>query len=148
MDSIKFLLGFLFRLAIIFLVGALIWWLVTMLYPNVTVRSLLGKTGTSTEATDWLPAPGSWSNLFGKSKGQTGNTVFKIAYEDYSNGNNNTDQNGTQDGGYVTYTMDGTQVVGGGGVNTNSNSVANTQNGYSNLASYIRNLSIYTGGHI
>lgn len=154
MDIIRYLLLFLFKIAIVLFCAAIVWWLVTTLIPGISLRSFLPSNGTSTEVQSWLPAPGSWKGVFGEQKTATGNLyVHGESYDGYSNA-----YNGNQGGAqvdYVTYTVDGTQIIRGNNSNEvvfdSQNQISSNQkvnpDGYSQRNLYIRNLSIYEGGH-
>ncbi len=54
METIRELLGLLFKLAIAMIFIAFVWWIVTLLYPSLSLRGYLSKTEGGT---DWLLAP-------------------------------------------------------------------------------------------
>ncbi len=154
MGIIRYLLSAMFKIAVILFCVAIVWWLVSTLIPGLSYRSIFLANGTSTEARAWLPAPGSWKGVFGHQKTATGNLYI---HGDAYNGYGNT-YNGNQGGAqvkYVSYTVDGKEVVYGNNSNEvvfdSQNQIASNQNvnseGYSQRNLYVRNLSIYEGGH-
>lgn len=54
METVRELLGLLFKLAFAMILIAFVWWLVTLLYPSLSLRSYLSTTDGGK---DWLPAP-------------------------------------------------------------------------------------------
>ncbi len=153
MDIIRYLLSSLFKIAIVLFFAAIVWWLVSLFIPGSSLRAMFSLSATSTAKGGWLPAPGSWNGLFGQQKIATGNTyVHGEAFNGYGNA-----YNGNQGGAqvdYITYTMDGTKIIRGNNneeVFDNQNEINSNQNvnsdGYSQRNLYVRNLSIYEGGH-
>ncbi len=127
MDSIRYLISFFIKVAFAFFVAAIVWWLVSLFSPSLSLHSLLAnRTGTSTEG--WLPSPRKYSGLLGqRAPVQNENTnVYKpgVAFNGYGV---NDDQYTYSTYNYVTYTASGTVTTKGEG----SVSTTNQQNGVS-----------------
>lgn len=121
MDTIRYLLSFIVKLAVGLLFAAFVFWLVGLLYPSFKFSNIASfKLFT-------LPAPKNYGGLLG-TQSSTNGKVYQPgpAYSGYSA---NTYTNGTYDGS-------GNQVFTG---NT-------TQ--YAEKSLYIRNLSVYDGANI
>lgn len=154
MDIIRHLLLLLFKLAIALFASAVIWWLFVTLFPEARLRALFSKNGTSTVSGSWLPAPGSYKGVFGNASGTITSNEYKpgVAYNGWGNAYNN--NNGGAQVDYVTYTTEGTQIIKGGqnSVFDSSQTLTKSQNvsssGFADRSLYIRNLSIYEGGHV
>lgn len=153
MESVQYLLRFLFKLAIVVFFVALVWWGVATFAPSFSFRSLfLISSGTSTVADSgqgWLPAPKNFKSLFGTGKTPTGEDNVYVpgpAFDGYKNlykGNQ-----GGQQANLVSYTTTGVQITNGVGTPGFNSQQQPTANGYSQKNLYIRNLSIYENGHI
>ncbi len=152
MDAIRFLLGYMIRIVIVLFFVVIVWWLVSTLFPKIKVGSLFSLNGTSTVQGSWLPAPGSFKGLLGNASVPDGKSNVYTpgkAYNGYGNA-----YNGNQGGAnvdFVTYTTEGEQII-----RNQNNAVFNSneqfkvsQNGGTSAQKnlYIRNLSIYEGGH-
>lgn len=167
MDSIKFLLPFLFRLAIISFSAAIVWWVIITFFPDARLHSLFSVTSTSTsEAAQegWLPSPKSYKGLLGKAKTPGENDNIYVpgqAYNGYGNAYNG--NIGGADVNFITYTSTGTQITHNGVVVSTignqpqgapdqqaqqSAQQTSTSNGYAQKNLFIRNLSIYEKGHV
>ncbi|MFA6608705.1 MAG: hypothetical protein WCT07_02240 [Candidatus Paceibacterota bacterium] len=144
MDSLRIILSFLFKLIIVLIFVTAIIWLFSIFLPKVSLRSILSSSTSTPAAKDtvdngWLPAPGSFGSLFKfkptKTPSETEN-VFSY---------NNTQFDSQVD--YITYTSSGMQVV---HPSKNSNILSGNTliSNYSDKSKYLRNLSIYEGGHI
>lgn len=162
MDNIKYLLTILFKFAIIFFVAALVWWFVAVFFPEFSIRTVLSSlVGSSTEKNSdgWLPSPRNYKGLLGGAKVPTsGDNVYTPgpAFDGYKNA-----YNGNQGGAqvdFIIYTSTGTQIVryGAGTPTVNqqpdvvvgSAQVPQTSTAYQDKNIFIRNLSIYKGGHV
>lgn len=140
MDTIKFLIKYLFKLAIVLILAYVLLLVISNFYPSLSFRNFVGTMTLS--GGDWLPAPGSLVKL-------SFPTPKTPSSEDnvFTYGNNVT---GSQVD-YVTYTGDGMQIVhtsSGQNVNVNMSYGNAASSYYESRAKYIRNLSIYEGGHI
>lgn len=155
MDIIRSLLGLLFRLAVLLFVSAIVWWLVTTLYPAMSVKSLFSSigVGTTTDSGDgWLPAP----RLQGLLHNDATSAGFVYSHGTAYNGYGNS-YKGNQGGAqveFVTYTATGTQIIRYGNNNgamfsgqQGGENISSSNNGQVQKNTYIRNLSIYEGGH-
>lgn len=172
MDIIKHSLEVIFKLAFGILLFVFVWWVITLLFPALTItalrESLAGNTSTSTvksKNNDILPDPRTYKGLFSsiKTPGENSNVYepgpayagYGKAYSAYS----------SSQASFVTYTASGTTVTNGDGSvisykeysdrnpgTLGTKSVAASSGspagGYSKKELYIRNLSIYEGGHI
>lgn len=165
MDIIKHFIGFFIKLALAFFFASLVWWLVSLLYPTLNVKTMLAKSRTSsTTDQGWLPSPRRFPSLLGKKVATPDeNTNLFVAPAPF-NGYNT--MNGTDDGQYkyasyiyVTYDSNGRVILTPESANTprvatssSSGTVVVTASTSSattgNRGLTIRNLSIYDGGHI
>lgn len=88
MDTLEQLLKYLFNLGVVMIFITFIWFIITSIYPDLSIKNLfLATTGrdpaTSTSSTsfssifntDWLPAPKNYAGLLGGSKEPTFNTA-------------------------------------------------------------------------
>lgn len=135
MDTIRYLLGAVIKLALGLLLVALVIWLVGILYPDFKVSKVFSGNAFKK---DWLPAPKNYGGLLGNknNSGENG-TVYEPgpAYNGYPN----TSAEGSANVDWVYYTATGTQVVRASG---------NTETTNVERSSYIRNLSVYQGATI
>jgi hypothetical protein len=154
MENIKYLLRFLFKLAVIAFFAALVWWGVVTFNPGFRLYSLVSiTTATSTGNNGWLPSPRAFRGLLNKPKTPNPNENEGVIYGKVFNGYGN--QSGEQFD-YVTYKEAGVQMAQGKGVPTSNASgqggststSTQSQNGYAQKSSFIRNLSIYEGGYV
>lgn len=127
MDTIKYLIGFFFKLAFAALFVALIWWLVSLLFPALSF-SQLKTVFSGEEKRDILPSPRAYSGLFKVTNTPTATSNLYVhgqAFQGYS-------QSPTSE--FVSYS---------------SRSSSTTQpTAAPNRSMYIRNLSIYENGHV
>jgi hypothetical protein len=147
MDTIRALLGFIFRVVIALILISLVWWLVTTLFPELSLKRVF----STPSGQGWLPAPGSWSMTLGKPIPTNENTnVYKPApaYNGYGNAYNN--NAGGANVAFLTYTYDNN-----GKIETYSqpyqqpaNNTQVNSTGYSDRSSFIRNLSIYDNARL
>ncbi len=145
METIQTLLKFLFKMAIALFIMWVLLWLVGMFFPTFKFKNILSLS----QSGDWLPAPGSWGLLGTKARAPTANdNVYRSgpAYNAYDNAYNYYNANQTD---FITYSTNGTQIR--TTVNT-SNIYDQGFNGitsqYTSTSLYLRNLSIYQGGHV
>ncbi len=127
----------------------LVVWTVTIFIPVSDIHSVLSFKGGKSGG--WLPAPGSFGGLLGTGKVPNENENVYVpgpAYNGYAYSSNG-DYSSSQVN-FVTYTKDGIRIVrtDGGTVNTNTTLPNAGNGGYAEKSLYIRNLSIYEGGHI
>lgn len=157
MDVIKHLLQFLFKFAVLMFFVAFLWWGVATFVPAFGISSLLHRTSTSTESSSWLPSPRNYQGLFGKA--ETPNEYSNVyvpgqMFNGYTNAYRGNEGGANVD--FVTYTSTGTQIIRGNqsAVFNNqeqfSQSQTNTQiqNGNVQNNLFVRNISIYQGGHV
>lgn len=172
MDLLRHLIGYFIKIAFAFFFAALIWWLVSLLFPSLSLRSLMISVkmrNSSTTTEGWLPSPRKYSGLLGKRAAQPDeNTNLYVSGEPYTsdtqfNGYNlSNDQYQYTKYNYVTYTSSGMRTVNGStgeevtqgmpeaGTHATS-SVLPVQPASaltSNRSLTVRNLSIYEGGHV
>ena len=173
METIKYILTVFFKLAVGILVVAFVWWMVTIIFPAASfssIRSSMSQNASSTKQGmgDLLPDPRTYANLFKKVEPSNGQTNLYKPGAPY--GGNATNQSGytNSQAGYVTYSDSGMMVTNSDGtqisykeytaneaallaketaVKTEKNT-PQQKTGYSKKELYIRNLSIYEGGHI
>jgi hypothetical protein len=127
MDTIKYLIGFFFKLAFAALFVALIWWLVSLLFPALSF-SQLKAVFSGEEKRDILPSPRAYSGLFKVTNIPTATSNLYVhgqAFQGYSQ---------SPTGEFLTY---GSKSTGAAQPTT-----APTR------SMYIRNLSIYENGHV
>lgn len=145
MDAIRYMLGFLWRFAVGLLLLSCVLWVIGTLYPALSFRSLVGQAGLDGNGEDWLPAPGSYSGVFGNQKrSKTNGTVYKHgpAFDGYKNGG------GGASVSYVSYTSSGeeTNYYGSAAAVEAKKNISASSTAEKIL--YIRNLSIYERGHV
>lgn len=141
MDTIQYLFSALIRLAVALIVVAVIWWLVSTLFPMLNAKNLFSLGGGKTASGDWLPAPR--NGLLNLVKVPTTDTAYETSepFNGY--------ESAYTDGGGVNfvsyYTSDGRQVITSGNKNQQKATTVTTQD---STVTYIRNLSLYQGGHL
>ncbi len=153
MDTIRSLLGILLRTAFGLILIFLVWWIVSMFLPEASLRNIFSSSATSTSDGGWLPAPGSLAGLLGKKNNSEQNGQVYVsgpAYNGYGNASGNNVSYSQYD--YISYTADGTKIIHGDNTSasaTTNNKTTNSQTSpYAQKELYIRNLSIYEGGHV
>lgn len=168
MDTIRYLIKFFIKMAFTFFFAAVIWWLVSLIFPSLSYKSLAFKPSKGTTlGDDWLPSPKKYSGLFGrKATVVTETTNLYVPAPAFSGYNINTAAQDSKDGNtyanytYLTYTatgtmlvnVDGTPVIQEASASSNQEIVSPSKNTTDpatvprNL--YVRNLSVYEGGHI
>ncbi|MBP6948575.1 MAG: hypothetical protein KBC41_00870 [Candidatus Pacebacteria bacterium] len=146
MESIKFLITFLFRISIVIFLVAFVWWLVSVLAPSFSPKALiLGRPATALDKEGWLPSPRNFNGLFGKVKAPSSQDnvydgTLYIYKSDTQYEHNNTVEYISYS--YPSYANQGIKKA----TSTNVSSVQNTNNAPKSL--YIRNLSLYQNGRI
>jgi hypothetical protein len=170
MDTIKYLLGFIIKVVIGLFFVAGLWFLLATLFPNLEVKKILSIASGSGDG--WLPAPGSFKGLLGTPKVPNATDHLYVSAPAYDGSKNIYNARGVSDGSayYVTYTPTGVEVthngqitkgegvaptvtvpMQGGSVASPSSipaSAVTSVSGYASKELYIRNLSIYEGGHV
>ncbi len=146
METMLNLLKFLLRVSIALMVLWVILWLVGMFIPSYKFRNIFSSTTHGGQG--WLPAPGAWATL---SKPKTPNgtdTLYRGGIYGTVDTPSYTMNNGIPVE-FISYTQSGTQMK--TTINT-SNIYDQSFNGiassYTEKSLYIRNLSIYEGGHV
>jgi hypothetical protein len=163
MDAIKHLIGFFLKIASTFFFVAIIWWLVALIFPGIGIKTLLAKnTLNASGSPDWIPSPRKYSSLFNtKTKEQNEYTNLYIPAAPYS-GYSIAAATGSGNGAsytqyqYVRYsdsdpvvTTDSQDETLQTATTTTTSNVEQAAEPIFSLRSlYIRNLSIYEGGHI
>lgn len=159
METFRYLIPYFLKISLTFFLAAIIWWLVSILFPGLNAKVLfmnaITQNGTST-LSEFLPSPRRFGEIM--HRGSTTRSMPTLyvhgqAFNGYANSNK---QAGYSSYNYVTYTGDGTLItdVNGNPVNkTNGNGNATgtrgNSSGFSDSRSmYVRNLSIYENGHI
>lgn len=164
MDSIRHLLALFFKISIGIFVLVLVIWLSSSVSKS-TKKSGTVATGTPViEKSDILPSPRKYSGFFTTGKGPQANTVSVQPFEytgtqpfsDTTNNSNKTTN--TSAGTYATYDYSSypTTLDSNGKYTVDSNTKSATTSPQTNVkvtedaskSLYIRNLSIYQGGHI
>ncbi len=160
METTRHLLKFFFMVAMAFFLFALVWWFVGAVKPTTVT---VANTGTSTQKhvnTDWLPPPRKYGGLLGHASGTNNGNAPKeyvgteyVSNEPY-NGWGTSNNNGYTYSkvGYVNYTTpDGGPSS--GNINTKNEVIKASDPATQTVTPlekglYIRNLSIYQGGHV
>ncbi|MDB5260366.1 MAG: hypothetical protein JWN37_597 [Candidatus Nomurabacteria bacterium] len=164
MDTIKLIIGFLIKLAIVLVLIIAVWWLVSSLYPDLKYRNLLGLNSTSTRsAGDWLPPPGSFRGIFGTAKTPDANTNVYQGGNEYQggnvyNGSGNQYRYGMEYNSgsaavqFITYDSSGKEVVLNGNSQnkppTSSTTTTTISTPSTPPSTYVRNISVSTGSSI
>lgn len=168
MEAIRHLLSFFLRIAIAFFLLAFVWGIAGLFFPSLSFKAImpavLGKGSTST---DILPSPRQYAGLFSK-KNEPGvntnvftpgpafngydlsNSQYSYSTYSYSNASGNvsttnntitsTTNTASQQGGVQNTIPTNTQAV--------AQKPATPKNPSLDRNLYIRNLSIYEGGHV
>lgn len=157
MDTIKYLLKFLFKFAVVSFFAALVWWLAATFNPGFSARSLLyiltspNAVATSSPSS-WLPAPGSFKGVFASVKPVSGDSP-SVGYGTVFHGYDNSANGGQFD--YVTYKQQGVAMAEGkgklpaSGTQNTTGAVSQTNvSAYAQNGLYIRSLSVYEGGRV
>lgn len=148
MDTIRYLLSFVIKLALALFLFAFVLWLIGYLYPQFKISNLV--SGGMFQR-DWLPAPKNYGSLLGgRTTDGTNGKVFvpNAPYNGYGGNAYYQSQEGVE---YVVYTASGTKIIkpaGSGTVGTANNQAPAVTTPYSERSLYIRNLSVYEGGNI
>lgn len=145
MDTIRFLLGIILKIAFGLFFLVIVFWLIGLLFPAFKPTNIF--TGEWFK-NDWLPTPRNYAGLLAA---RTNNGENGKVYEPGPayNGYGTTETDGVPID-WVVYTESGTKIIKGGTTGTNSNNqifTGNTTSG-ANRWMYVRNLSIYEGGNV
>lgn len=171
METLRFLIPYFLKIAFSFFFVALVWWLVTVLFPGLSVKAMflrgINQTGTST-LSEILPSPRAFGKIMGRATSSGSMPKMYVhgqAFDGY--GGIDSGQYSYSEYNYVTYTGNGKVITDANGDTVDENSpsdeevtpsedsetpppVSNnntSQNANTNNV-YIRNLSIYENGTI
>ena len=144
MNVIKALLGFFIKVIIGIFLFAIVWWLVTAFFPSLSIKKIFANKDGG-----WLPSPKNFSGILGEGKVPNENENIYEPNTPY-NGFSNEHNKGSAKVNYVTYTTKGEEILNNKNENISSadNLILNPNYSYQDKVLYIRNLSIYEGGHI
>lgn len=151
MDTIRYLLSLIIKLAFGLFFLAFIIWMIGFLYPQFKFSNLISGGVFSR---DWLPAPKNYGSLLGgrTTTGVNGKVYVPNApYNGYDSNAYYASQEGVD---FIIYTDSGTKIVKakgsatGNATNMNSQPTMENNGPYSERSLYVRNLSLYEGGNI
>lgn len=146
METLRHVIKFFLKIAAAFFALVFIWWLTSLLFPDLSLRSLFPIAKKGEVQQDWLPSPRAYAKLFQKKSAPTAETNLYVAPAPY-NGYGNTVVGSTE---YITYKGEGSVITKGkDGEVLATNPTA--QEGATHVTTRnlsIRNLSVYEGGHI
>ena len=171
MALIRHLITFFLKTAFAFFLAAMVWWLISLLYPSIGIKTMFKSIGGGTSSTTdqgWLPSPRTYSSLFGGRAATPGPTTnLFVAGPPYtassSNGYGitNNGQYGYTSYHYITYNSSGTAIITPGYNEQLVKPGTETQTAPTtalpaqaptalagNRSLTVRNLSIYEGGHV
>lgn len=139
MDTIRYLLGFIFKLVIGLLIAAFVLWLVGLLYPNFKASSIFNAKILTF---DWLPAPKNYKGLLG-TQSDTNGKVYQSgpAYNGYAASGQYAQGADVE---WTVYTGTSSYVV----RSNPQNQVPAKTTPYAERSLYIRNLSVYEGANV
>jgi hypothetical protein len=136
MDSIKFLITFFFKVAIGALFIAIVWWLVALLFPAISISQLRQLTTTEGEVKkDFLPSPRAYSGLFKPVVAPSATSNVYVHGKEF-NGFNLSEEEMSNSSSFLSYT-DGSKPV---------SATHPAPTAAPSRSTYIRNLSIYENG--
>lgn len=175
MHTIHYLLPRFLKAAFFFFFAAFVWLIISIFYPELSIKRILSSTATSSSTEDWLPSPRKYSGLLGqRAATPNANTNVYTPGSPYAPGapyNPNPAYNGynlnNSQYSYSTYTY----VYSNDGITNTTTTIRNTNQlvpsgtdvrgapttavpvqsptaltTQRNLT--VRNLSIYEGGHV
>lgn len=151
MDTLRFLIGYVLKIAFALFLAAFLIWVITLFIPGVTLKSFVPsfsdtKKGTST---DWLPSPKAYQGLFGKMSPPNEYTNVYVHGKAYDGYGSSTGSYSYSSASFITYTSTGTAVQGGGKYNAEKGVIEYGERAATTTEErmlYVRNLSIYQGG--
>lgn len=157
MESIRFLIQFFFKVAIAFFFGAVVWWLVALMFPALSFKSLTA-TFRNTDGTprDWLPSPKNYSGLVKANTTGTHGTLY-VAGNPYNGYGTTTGDYKYSQTTYPSYDANGKEIIETqsqpttvikAGTPTQTSQPQVISNSQVDKSLYIRNLSIYESGSI
>ena len=162
MDTLRHLLSFFIKIAFAFFFFALIWWLLSIVFPRLSFRNIIPVfRGTQGTSTDILPSPRVYKGLFGTPATPSATTNVFVAGPAYKAGAPYNGYNTLQDSSY-TYSYTSYNNSNGSGEVTvlqpndppsfipppSSVPTSSPNSLRDHRALYIRNLSIFQGGHV
>jgi hypothetical protein len=157
MDSLKYLISFFIKIAFAFFVFAFIWWLVSLVVPDLNFRTLIptkSGTSTSTSASEgWLPSPRAYSGLLQRKAVEPGVTTnLYVAPPPFNGYDLGVTGNNPAAYGYIAYATSPTTISSSSASSGNGRSgqlpTASSNALVNNRVLSVRNLSIYEGGHV
>ena len=171
MESIRHLLGFFLKISVAIFLLVLILWFVSSIPRTPGAKSGTILSSTTTVNTDLLPSPRTYSGFFSASGTDPTKPKIFVAPEPYvyngpqpstdtSNVSNKArGVDGVNGYSYTTYVYDGsgvfvpvsgshTQTPPSSSLSNTSTSLSTSSNQTTSRSLYIRNLSIYEGGHV
>ena len=170
MDTLSHIISFFAKVAFALFLFIFIWWITALVFPKMSLKSMIASSnfGTSTPralhatTTDFLPSPRTYSAAFKRAPTPTATTNLYVApapFDGYNlSGGNPKDSRYTYSTyNYITYDATGKPVAknnsheedsGTGKVSSPSTSSQGSANSLVNNSLYVRNLSIYKGGHM
>jgi hypothetical protein len=161
MDTLRHLIGFFIKVAFAFFFFAMIWWLLSILFPMLSFHNIMPTfKGAVSTSSDILPSPRLFGTLFKKPATPDGKTNLFVAAAPYKPGS---PYNGYNTLGDSSYTYSYIEYGRSNGFNGATvlppndppsfippESVPTTSPNtlIDHKALYIRNLSIFKGGHV
>lgn len=147
MDTIRFLLGHIVKLAFGLFLFAIVIWLIGFLYPQFSFSKLVSL---DVFKRNWLPAPRNYAGLFAVKENATYGTVY-VSNTKYKNGGSYYQSQPGVD--FIAYTDSGTKIIKSSGnpgspTVSSPNPGAGSEGTYGDRILYVRNLSVYEGGSI
>lgn len=145
MDTIRFLLSIILKIAFGLFFLVVVFWLVGFLFPAFKPSNLFSG---ELFKNDWLPTPRNYAGLLaGRSSNGENGKVYEPgpSYNGYG-----TAESDGMPIDWVVYSDSGTKIIKGGQSGSQANNqifTGNTTAG-ANRSMYVRNLSIYEGGNI
>ena len=146
METLRYIIKFFLKIAVAFFALVVIWWFVSLLFPDLSFRSLVPMSKKGEVQQDWLPSPREYGKLFPKKSAPNEHTNLFVAQAPYNGYGNSSGQNTN----YITYTGEGSvlskskngEVIAGNPATQEQATVSASR------SATIRNLSVYEGGHI
>jgi hypothetical protein len=164
MDTLKYLIPYFLKISFTFFFAAFVWWAVSLFFPALSFSSIiptLKDANASSTRKDILPSPRLYASLFGNRASSTGTNgnlyvssgpyVHGEPFNGYALDENNQYTYSTYDYTTYTYSSDGsvaTSTSGGSSTKKDDTSKRATSTPEMQRNLYVRNLSIYEGGHV
>ena len=146
METIRHVIKFFLKIAAAFFALVIIWWFVSLLFPDLSFRTLVPIAKKGEVQQDWLPSPREYAKLFQKKSAPTAQTNLYVAPAPY-NGYGDAVVGSTE---YITYKGEGSVITKGkdGEVLVTNPTPQEGTTHAPTRSLFIRNLSVYEGGHI